>query len=67
MAAYDTLEARNFKKLFSDRLMAKFNICPEEASDQQVYEILSSIVMEFLKVKRRKFINQVHSAGKKQV
>ena len=67
MAVNDSLEVKNFRKTFSERLITKFNISPEEASDQQVYEILSALVVEQLKAKRRKFINQVHSAGKKQV
>ncbi len=67
MAVTDTLEIKNFRKTFSERLQAKFNISPEAASDQQVYEILSAMVVEHLKAKRRKFVNQVHSAGKKQV
>ena len=67
MAAIETVEMKNFKKTFSERLMAKFNVSPDEASDQQVYEIISAMIVEVLKTKRRKFINSVHSAGKKQV
>ncbi|MDE7122202.1 MAG: glycogen/starch/alpha-glucan family phosphorylase, partial [Oscillospiraceae bacterium] len=39
----------------------------EEASDPQVYEVLSAMVVDKLKKKRRKFINQTYSMGKKQV
>ena len=67
MAITDSIEERNFKKMFSERLQAKFSVSPDEASDQQVYEVISSLVVEYLKQKRRKFINGVHSAGRKQV
>ncbi|MDE6776492.1 MAG: glycogen/starch/alpha-glucan phosphorylase [Oscillospiraceae bacterium] len=67
MAVNDSSEVKKFKKQFSERLQNKFNVSPEEASDQQVYEVLSALVVEQLKTKRRKFINQAHSVGKKQV
>ncbi len=67
MAAFDSSEFKKFKQMFSERLMTKFSVSPDEASDQQVYEILSSLIVEHLKRKRRKFINAAHSAGKKQV
>ena len=67
MAVNDSIEVRNFKKMFSERLQAKFNVSPDEASDEQVYKVISTLVLEYLKGKRRKFINGVHSAGKKQV
>ncbi len=67
MAAMKSSELEKFKKSFVERLQNKFSVSPEEASDQQVYEVLSALVVEQLKAKRRRFINQVHSAGKKQV
>jgi len=67
MAVNDSLEVRNFKKSFSERLQNKFDVSPEGASDQQVYEVLSAMVVEMLKNKRRKFINKVNSAGKKKI
>ena len=67
MAAIESNQVKQMKKAFSERLMSKFSVSPDEASDQQVYEVLSSLVVEQLKQKRRKFINGVHSAGKKQV
>ncbi|MBE6848958.1 MAG: glycogen/starch/alpha-glucan phosphorylase [Ruminococcus sp.] len=60
-------EIENFKKAFIDNLQTKFSVSPDEASDQQVYQILSAMVVEKLKKMRHHFINQVHSAGKKQV
>ena len=67
MASFDTIEFKKFKTMFSERLQNKFNVSPEEASDQQVYEVISSLIVEYLRGKRRKFINQVYSTGKKQV
>ncbi len=67
MAAMKSSELEKFTKSFVERLQNKFSVSPEEASDQQVYEVLSALVVEQLKSKRRRFINQVHSAGKKQV
>ncbi len=67
MAAIESNEFKKFKQMFSERLQTKFSVSPDEASDQQVYEVLSSLVVEHLKKKRRKFINAAHSAGKKQV
>ncbi len=67
MAAMKKSELDKFKKSFIERLQAKFSVSPDEASDQQVYQVLSEMVVEVLKNKRRQFINQVNSAGKKQV
>ncbi len=67
MAAMKKSEQDKFKKSFIERLQAKFSVSPDEASDQQVYQVLSEMVVEVLKNKRRHFINQVNSAGKKQV
>jgi len=67
MAVMKATEIENFKKAFIDNLQTKFSVSPDEASDQQVYQILSAMVVEKLKKMRHHFINQVHSAGKKQV
>ncbi|MBQ7958448.1 MAG: glycogen/starch/alpha-glucan phosphorylase, partial [Oscillospiraceae bacterium] len=44
-----------------------YNLEPNEASDKQVYEALASVVVSHLRRKRRKFMNKVHSEGKKQI
>ncbi|MBQ8395580.1 MAG: glycogen/starch/alpha-glucan phosphorylase, partial [Oscillospiraceae bacterium] len=44
-----------------------YDVSPENASDKQFYEALSSVIVEDLKDKRRKYITKVHSGGKKQV
>ncbi|MGN1008557.1 MAG: hypothetical protein ACI4PV_06385, partial [Butyricicoccus sp.] len=43
------------------------NVTPDQASDKQIYQVLSAIIVEFLKGKRQKYINKVHSDGKKQI
>ncbi len=52
---------------FPVKLHALFNVTPEEASDKQVYQVLSSIVVEALSEKRQSFINRTHSVGGKQI
>ena len=60
----------NWKKIkenFLNKLELQFNVEPSQASDKQIYQALSAIIVEELKKKRQKFINKVHSDGKKQV
>ncbi len=52
---------------FSRKLQAMYNVTPEEASDKQVYQVLSSIIVSILGKKRQSFINHTHSVGGKQV
>ncbi|MBQ8568902.1 MAG: glycogen/starch/alpha-glucan phosphorylase [Oscillospiraceae bacterium] len=59
------------KEDFEEKLRAKlqneFNVTPIDASDNQIYKALSSVVVEILRAKRRKFRNKVHSEGKKEI
>ncbi|MBE6838887.1 MAG: glycogen/starch/alpha-glucan phosphorylase [Ruminococcus sp.] len=59
------------KKELKDQLLHKiqmdYNVTPDEASDKQVYEALSSVVVSVLRNKRRKFINKANSEGKKKI
>ena len=48
-------------------LEEKFSVTVENASDRQIYEALSSIIVKILTAKRRFYTNKVHSEGKKQV
>ncbi len=48
-------------------LEEKHYVTVESASDRQIYEALSSIVVDELRAKRRRFINKVHSDGQKQI
>ncbi len=45
----------------------KFMVSIDNASDRQIYEALSSIIVKILAAKRRNYTNKVHSEGKKQV
>ncbi len=60
-------EIAKIKESFIEKLKLQYNVSPDEASDKQIYQVLSSIVVGILKTKRQKFINKVHSDGKKQI
>ncbi len=62
-----TITKAELKEQFVDVLLNDFQTTPDEASDQQVYEALSKIVVGILKAKRRKFTVATQSAGKKKV
>ncbi|MDE6092531.1 MAG: glycogen/starch/alpha-glucan family phosphorylase [Ruminococcus sp.] len=55
------------KQEFPKRLQALYSVSPEEASDKQVYHVLSAIIVEILGAKRQSFINHTHSVGGKQI
>ena len=52
---------------FPKKLQSLYSVTPEEASDKQVYQILSSIIVEVLGNKRQSFVNHTHSVGGKQI
>ena len=52
---------------FPKKLQTLYSVTPEEASDKQVYQVLSSIIVEILATKRQSFINHTHSVGGKQI
>ena len=60
-------DMKKIKENFLNKLELQFNVEPSQASDKQIYQALSAIILEELKKKRQKFINKVHSDGKKQV
>ena len=60
-------DMKKIKENFLNKLELQFNVEPSQASDKQIYQALSAIIVEELKRKRQKFINKVHSDGKKQV
>ena len=60
-------DMKKIKENFLNKLELQFNVEPSQASDKQIYQPLSAIIVEELKKKRQKFINKVHSDGKKQV
>ena len=55
------------KQLLLAKLQEDFSITPAEASDKQIYKALSSVVVGLLRKKRRAFMNETHSRGRKQV
>ena len=55
------------KEEFPRKLQLLYSVSPEEASDKQVYQVLSSIIVEILGAKRQSFINHTHSVGGKQI
>lgn len=62
-----TISKEELKNKFLDIIKNDFQTTPEEATDQQVYEALSKIVVGILKAKRRKFTVKTQSEGKKKV
>lgn len=57
----------DFEEKLRDELQTEFNVTPIDASDNQIYKALSAVVVELLRAKRRKFRNNVHSEGRKEV
>lgn len=57
----------HIKREFPKQLQALYNVTPEGASDKQVYQVLSSIIVKELAAKRQSFVNRTHSAGGKQI
>lgn len=52
---------------FPKKLQLLYSVSPEEASDKQVYHVLSSIMVEILAAKRQSFVNHTNSVGGKQI
>ncbi len=63
----NTITKAELKKKFVEILHNDFQTTPDEASDQQVYEALTKIVVNILKTKRRLFTVKHNSEGKKKV
>ncbi|MGN1106712.1 MAG: glycogen/starch/alpha-glucan phosphorylase, partial [Huintestinicola sp.] len=61
------INKEDFEEKLRQELQVEFNVTPIDASDNQIYKALSAVVVEFLRAKRRKFRNQTHSAGKKEI
>lgn len=55
------------KEDFPKKLQALYSVTPEEASDKQVYQVLSSVIVDILGAKRQSFVNHTHSVGGKQI
>ena len=67
MAEKNTAKRAELKEAFVNRLKLECNVAPTDASDKQIYQTLSAMMVETLKRKRQHFVNRVHSEGRKQV
>lgn len=63
----DSEQRQALKQEFVDKLQLECNVSPDEASDKQIYQVLSSMMVRRLKMKRKRFMNKVHSNGGKTV
>lgn len=67
MSMMPIITKEDFEEKLRNELQVEFNVTPIDASDNQIYKALSSVVVEILRAKRRKFRNKTHSAGKKEI
>ena len=63
----ESISKEDFKQKFITKLQEDFSVCPTEASDKQIYKALSSVVVSILRKKRKNFMTDVQSKGRKQV
>ncbi len=66
MAGKISAQRAELKEQFVNRLQLECSVAPNEASDKQIYQTLSAMMVEKLKRKRKHFTNKAHSEGKKQ-
>ncbi len=66
MAGKISAKRAELKEEFVNRLQLECSVAPNEASDKQIYQTLSAMMVDMLKRKRKHFTNRVHSEGKKQ-
>lgn len=57
----------DFEEKLRTELQVEFNVTPIAASDNQIYKALSSVVVDLLREKRRKFRTKCQSLGKKEI
>lgn len=62
-----TITKAELKEQFVNIIHNDYQTTPEEASDQQVFEALTKIVVNILKAKRRHFTVKTNSQGRKKV
>ncbi len=65
--ASKTITKKELKERFEQVLREEFDITPDKASDKQVYEALTAVVIKILKDKRRNFTIKTESLGNKKV
>ncbi len=62
-----TITKEELKEQFVNIIQNDYQTTPEEASDQQVFEALTKIIVSILKAKRRHFTVKTNSQGRKKV
>ena len=60
-------EKEELKQQFIDRLQLDCSVSPDEASDSQIYQVLSAMMVQRLKHMRQHFVNKTNSIGGKKV
>ena len=65
--ASKTITKKELKERFETVLREEFDTTPDKASDKQVYEALTAVVVKLLKDKRRNFTIKTESLGNKKV
>ena len=65
--ASKTITKKELKERFETVLHEEFDTTPDKASDKQVYEALTAVVVKLLKDKRRNFTIKTESLGNKKV
>ncbi|MBO5226745.1 MAG: glycogen/starch/alpha-glucan phosphorylase [Ruminococcus sp.] len=66
MAGKISAQRAELKEQFINRLQLECSVAPNEASDKQIYQTLSAMMVEKLKRKRKQFTTRAHSEGRKQ-
>ncbi len=61
------LEKEITPEKLQNKLMEKFGVTPDLASDQHYYTALAALLVPILQERRRSYTNMVHSQGRKQV
>ena len=61
------ISKEDFQQKLLNELQVGFNVTPAEASDNQFYKALSSVVVDILRERRHKFRTKNQSAGRKEV
>ena len=60
-------QKEELKQQFIDRLQLDCSVSPDEASDSQIYQVLSAMMVQRLKHMRQHFVNKTNSIGGKKV
>lgn len=67
MIMMPVITKEDFEEKLRNVLQVEFNVTPIEASDNQFYKALSSVVVDILRTRRHRFNTKNQSCGKKEV